>query len=320
MSVQAPTLRAAVAAAIVVGATFGSPAFAAPTAADKESARALALKGDQQFEAGDCKGATESFQQAERLVHSPIHLLYIARCKAKTGRLLEARKIFKEILAETLPPDASAPYKEAFNAAQNGARGEVVDADVRLPTIELVFGAGAAGAAVTIDGTPVAAADLDRPIQLDPGVHTVVATREGARFERTITLKDGGGSQKVEVVLTGAKGTKGTNLVPVVVSFGVGALGLGVGAVTGLMSLGKVRDLETQCPTKRCSPALEDTADSAKTLGTVSTIGFVVGGVGAAAGAALLLFRPVDQKDEKDAGARVRVGLGPGSVFVGGAF
>ena len=79
---------------------------------------------------------------------------------------------------------------------------------------------------------------------------------------------------------------------PGLITIGVGAVGLGIGAVTGALSLSRVSDLEARCGGYHCSPADEADARSAKTLGNVSTAAFVVGGVAAAAGALLLVIRP----------------------------
>ena len=62
--------------------------------------------------------------------------------------------------------------------------------------------------------------------------------------------------------------------------FGVGAVGLTVGSITGAMSLSKVSDLDSKCLNKRCTPSEQSNIDSAKTLGNVSTVAFIVGGVG----------------------------------------
>src|SRR5205814_86585 len=63
-----------------------------------------------------------------------------------------------------------------------------------------------------------------------------------------------------------------------------------IGAVTGIMSLNRVGHLEDACTNKVCSPSQQDTIDAAGTLGTVSTVGFVVGGAGIGTGIVLLLL------------------------------
>jgi hypothetical protein len=68
-----------------------------------------------------------------------------------------------------------------------------------------------------------------------------------------------------------------------------------VGAVTGLLALSKANDVKSRCDAGHCPAEDESKANSAKTLATVSTIGFVVGGVGVGAGAFLLIRRGGDE-------------------------
>lgn len=76
---------------------------------------------------------------------------------------------------------------------------------------------------------------------------------------------------------------------PAIVAFGVGAVGIGVGAVTGALAMSKASSIDKACPDKQCPASEKSDLDSAKTLGTVSTVGFVVGGVGVIAGVVLLV-------------------------------
>ncbi|WP_437587384.1 tetratricopeptide repeat protein [Sorangium sp. So ce1000] len=95
----------------------------------------------------------------------------------------------------------------------------------------------------------------------------------------------------------------GGSLVPAGVAFGLGAVGLGVGAVTGLVSLSQVSDIRSRCEGRRCPADLQDDADAATTLGHVSTVGFVVGAAAAAAGVVLLVIRPGGGSGSEAAGA-----------------
>jgi hypothetical protein len=71
-------------------------------------------------------------------------------------------------------------------------------------------------------------------------------------------------------------------------ALGVGGAGLLVGGITGFLALGKKNDLEG-CVQERCPSSQKDTLDSAKTMATVSTVGFAVGFVGVGVGVVLLL-------------------------------
>jgi tetratricopeptide (TPR) repeat protein len=104
---------------------------------------------------------------------------------------------------------------------------------------------------------------------------------------------------------------------PGFITLGVGAVGLGIGAITGALSLSRVSDLQARCGGYHCRPADESDAQRAKTLGNVSTAAFVVGGVAAAAGALLLVIRPGGAPPPSAPAAAVSgfsVGVGAGRI------
>ncbi|MGH7285170.1 MAG: hypothetical protein ACRELY_26915, partial [Polyangiaceae bacterium] len=67
-------------------------------------------------------------------------------------------------------------------------------------------------------------------------------------------------------------------------------------------------DLLGKCPGGTCPPSQQSSVDGYNTLGLVSTIGFIVGGVGLAGGAVLILTAP-----KSHASARVGQGAGQGA-------
>jgi hypothetical protein len=98
---------------------------------------------------------------------------------------------------------------------------------------------------------------------------------------------------------------------------GVGVGGLAIGAIFGALASSSWSSVTTQCPTfKGCSSAVGNDRDSAATSATVSTVGFIAGGVLAATGLTLFLTAP---KDTAKAGA-VGLEVGPGALLVRGGF
>jgi hypothetical protein len=80
------------------------------------------------------------------------------------------------------------------------------------------------------------------------------------------------------------------------VGLGLGAAGLVMGGVTGGLALSKHASLLKTCPDGHCpkgsEAANESAVNSYKTMGTISTIGFIAGGVLAATGIVLVVTAP----------------------------
>jgi hypothetical protein len=107
-------------------------------------------------------------------------------------------------------------------------------------------------------------------------------------------------------------------VVPTVVALGVGVVGAGVGTFFGLKALGTQSDLDSVCKEKSCPPTANDDISSLKTASTISTVGFIVGGVGLVSAAVLYIAGRPSSKKESASGLRITPTAGPTSVgFVG---
>ncbi|MEP7121383.1 MAG: PEGA domain-containing protein [Byssovorax sp.] len=93
-------------------------------------------------------------------------------------------------------------------------------------------------------------------------------------------------------------------------AFAVGALGLGVGAVAGALALGKIHEVESRCVGFRCPPSERANVSAAGTLGNVSTVGLVVGGIGVAVGSIILVSLRTGATAPGRASAALRLGVG----------
>lgn len=80
---------------------------------------------------------------------------------------------------------------------------------------------------------------------------------------------------------------EGPNRTAVGVAFSVGAAGLAVGSIFGVLALSEASDVKTACETS-CGAAEREAADDATALGWASNIGFGVAIAGAATGVVLL--------------------------------
>lgn len=279
--------------------------------ATRSSARQLGEEGNQLFNRGDYAGALDKYQRAAALVNVPTLGVRIARCLEKLGRLVEASERYLAVTRMPLPAEA----RELHEEAKQQAATERAALLKRIPSV-VVTPKGPGDVQVTIDGKP-----LEKPLYgakraIDPGSHRIEARRGDEVQTKDVTIAEGETS-KVDfefgpepqaapgepVPSSGATpaatpsdqpGESGsTQRTLGYVSLGVGALGLAVGAGAGLIALGEKSDLESSCGSDlQCPPASHDDANGYNRLRTISTVGFVVGGIGAAAGITLLLTAP----------------------------
>lgn len=313
-------------AASLLGAGLFAPAVAADEAADKDRARELIRAALDQLENGDFEAALASAREAEALYHAPVHLEAVGRALEGLGRLAEAADTYERLASEPLPPGTH----EVFLEAQERARERLRELGAKVPSVLLRIHGTADDVQVWVDERelPYARGAARR---VDAGERLLRVTAAGGKsHEQTLSLPAKGGVVVVEVSFDEGSAVDGPDsppraageegsLVPAFVALGVGAVGLGVGGVTGLMSLGKAGDLEDRCPDKQCAPEDQDDFDSATTLGTVSTIGFIVGGVASVAGVVLLVVRPGGD-DARDAGVGAQLKLHAGGIALDGRF
>ena len=118
------------------------------------------------------------------------------------------------------------------------------------------------------------------------------------------------------------------SLLPAGLAFGFGGASLGVGAITGIMAIHEVTELESSCPEHHCHPSFEGDVERAALLGNVSTAAFIVGGAAAAAGVVLLIVRPGEGAAQTprrcaartDWDVRWNVGVGVGQLDIRAEF
>lgn len=312
--------------ALALTASAPAPALAGPTGGKiepKSTARAQADRGYELFEAGEYAEAALSFRLAEVIFHAPTLVFAIARAESKSGHLLEARKLFKQVIAEKIAPSAPAEYL----GAQEASQGELAAVEARIPRLTITVN-GAAGRAfvVHLDDAVLPQSALEQPMDVDPGPHQIVVTPDGGAGEkRAITVAE---SAREAVVIDlppplsrhaaspapGASPSPRDLLKPALISLGVGVAGLGAGAVLGGLTLARASEIRSHCAGDVCPTAQQGAADSARTMATISTVAFVAGGVFAATGVTLLVLRPKAQKPS------VGLALGPGALFAQGAF
>jgi len=312
---------------VALGLSLSTHVYAQGAEADKATARALAIDAHKALDAGDYVRAADLFERAERLYHAPTLLLGLGRAYVHLGKYVEAMESFNKIIREKVGANAT----EAFVRAQEDARREVVGLDEKIGWVTISV-TGPSEPEVKLDGAAVSVASLGVKRAANPGDHVLEISADGyLPAKRSFSIQPGA-TEEVALAMepapepvggdggtppvgapdtgTGALGIAGW------VAIGVGGAGLVLGAVTGGLAIGKHGELSDNCPNGICATSQQDTLDSYQTLGTISTVGFIAGGVLAATGVVLVLVAPSGGEHAGDSamGPTLRARIGPGSV------
>ena len=344
-------LRASLAFAIVAAlscplVTTGTARAQAVDDSTRNTARDLAAQGKAAFTAGDMEKARDLWRRAYALVPAPTIAMYEGRALVKLNRFVEAEEAYMRAVRTKL--DADAP--EQFQSAVDTAEAELLALRPLIPKV-LIRATGPGGSdpglKLTIDGKPVKNAVLGVEMPIDPGTHGVVATAQGGvPATQSFTIAE---KEHKEVVIDVPRGSDARvsapsaldvtamdgNAAPMtaespahdgstqrtigIAVAGAGVAGLAVGVITGFMAGSKHSDAETGCPERTCVAGTEgaDSLDSFHSLRTVSTVGYVVGGLALAGGAVLYFTAP---RGGTSTAGSVRAFIGANRVGVAGAF
>jgi hypothetical protein len=332
--------RCILAALVLASVSLASPAFA-QSDADKATARELAKEGAEAIEKKEFAMALDRFTRANALFHAPTLVLGIARAQVGLGKLVAAQENYHLILREGVP--ANAP--EAFVQAINDAKKELAALAPQVPWVIVMIDGpkDPRDVKVKLDSEDVPPAAIGVRRAIDPGEHTIRAEAKGfVTAEKKFTVA-AGMTETIDVALApvplvrhpkdtarpeapASEGLFPHQYAVGIVALGIGSAGLVVGTVTGLLALDKHSDLEgAGCNDVGCPSAQKEALDSYHTLGTLSTVGFIAGGVGAAVGVVLVATAPKSPKKAgpeatKSSGVRVSPFIGVGQVGLTGRF
>jgi hypothetical protein len=321
---------------LLVGSLLArSAAGQAGQGADPAAADALFQKGREAAEKSEWAIACPKFAESQRLDPAAGTLLNLADCEEHLGRFASANEHFKMAL-EMLP---AGDDRIAFTKQRIAAVDKVV------PHLTLIAPPDfPADARVMRDDVQLGVASFGLALPVNPGPHAIVVTAPGHAEKRmSINLR---ASEAETVPLRVGEALPGPPAVPTSPSHAgegtarsgggearsagfvlgaAGLAGLGVGAVTGLLVLGKksIVDDPSHCdPTTHvCDTTGLAAASSGKTLSTVSTVAFVAGGALLVTGAVLVLLSGNGgaSPNASSAGSATTTFLGPEMYGGGGA-
>lgn len=273
--------------AIVLGST--SLAYAGPSPKDKTQAATLTAKAR-------TAGTAKKYDEAIGLLREAIALdptsqrkLDLAKLLVTQNQLVEASQLLNGIVN-----DAALPANEKW--AKDSAKKQLATFETRIPWLT-VHVTGPSKARVEVDGHEV---EAEQEAPVDPGKHTIGVDADGYESADTSVTVGDGEHKQVTIDLTPSPTKKeapkvtssGGTKWPAIASFVVGAAGIGVGAAFGVMAFDETNKAKAYCDENGVCPNKPEVIDARNTAianGNVSTVGFVIGGVGVAAGVVLLL-------------------------------
>ncbi len=310
----------------------------AAAAQDAKGGSVLAYDEAQKLMAeGKIGEACPKYAESQRLDPQLGTLFHLADCLEKNGQTASAWASFRE--AVDIAKKLGDPRKEL------GER-HIAALVPKLSRLQINVAEGAE-IHVERDAVTVGKALFGAPVPMDPGPHTITASAPGKRTwtSKIVIPADGSITMVTVPELTAEVSTSPesseTSLAPTarpttaaghtqsersglkrrwpaIAAAGVGLTGVAVGSVFGLRSMSKHDAVEEHCGASTCRDQTGvDLSDEAIAAGNISTIGFIVGGVGLAAGAVLWFTLPSGPNEE---GARLDVGISRGSATVRGAF
>jgi hypothetical protein len=330
-----------------VAALLATSVFAtrvhAQEAGNKAAAEALFDEARRLMADGHYAQACSKFEASQALDAGVGTLLNLADCYEKSGKTASAWAQFRETI--------SAARRSGSLERERIARQHVDALEPKLSYLTIVTWKGQE-VNVTRDGVAVDSAVLGTAIPVDPGTHVISAAAPGKRSWST-TIKIGEQADRVSVsvpILPDEPNLASTaplanELQPppsaaapanpsnpgsaqrwlAIIAAGVGVAGIATGTVFGIQAASSWSDAKSNCnPYPYCGGAGQRLAKDAKNSGTISTIGFVAGGVGLAAGVLLWFTAPPRATETRpiarDASEPLAFDLGPGAVQMRGRF
>lgn len=309
---------------------------AAQESAAKASAVQLFDEADALMAQGNVAAACPKYAASMKLDPQLGALLHLADCYAKNGQLASAWGSFREAeeIARNRGDERAALAKEqaALLEPRLSRLTVVVPAEASLPGLE-----------VRVDGAPIMQGAWSVATPIDSGSHGIEARAPGYDAWST-SIDVTGEAQQVKVqipILTqvapvpagDARGaaplrvqvddTGSTIRTLGWVGAGVGLVSLGVGTVFLVQKNSKLDERQRVCPiltAEECDPDEERQYNSlgndANTAGTLSTVGFVAGGVLLAGGVAAIVLAP--KPTARAESAWVLPALAPGTLGLSG--
>jgi hypothetical protein len=276
--------------------------------------------------------------------HAPTTLERLGECQVQLGKLVVGTETLRRVVRETLPPNSP----PAFVASQERARQILAEATPKLAQLKIAVAVPAdAEFSVTVDGETVPGANLNVNRPMDPGEHVIEASGPRLLPSKTKVKLQPGGSDSVALTLqldpnarptpppatltlTPPSGLTTSPLSPTpqpspnhaaaYAALAVGGVGVVIGTIFGITAISAKSSLDSACNNKVCPSTQQDSLDSAKTKGNISTVAFIVGGLGVGLGATLYLTNAFSGTSSSSSAVTVQPYVSAGGAGLTGAF
>ncbi|MFO0759670.1 MAG: hypothetical protein U0359_24490 [Byssovorax sp.] len=330
-------------------------AMADPSAEDKLTAKALFEAAQELRKEGKFEDACPKLAESQRLDPSMGTEFYLADCHERVGKIASAWIYYEEVAG--LAHASGLKDREAF------ARKRADALKPRIPKLMIEVAEQARGGGPLIlkrDQVEVSRHQIEMPIPMDPGTHTISAEAKGKkRWSETVDVKEGA-TTTVRVPPLEDEGAPSTpppaprpaptlTTVPsagppmnnppparstmptpvpapaerqagsslktagfIVGAAGIAGLGVGFGLGGLAMTKNDASNESGRCnELNQCTQEGKELRNESLQAATVSTVGFVAGGVLLAGGVVMILVAPSSQN-------KVGLSLGPQSASVVG--
>jgi serine/threonine-protein kinase len=266
--------------------------------------------------------------------------LHLGHCYEKLGEYAAAYKTFQaaaELAALRNQQGVSEPREKI-------ARERASKLEGRLSLLELRPADSFAELTVTLDGVPIDRAQWNRPFPIAPGDHVLRASAPGRsaweqpfkigapakrgiaipmlKREATRTEQPPAAAPAAALVVPTTRERRSSGSLQRIagyVALGTGAVGLGLGALFGLLRTSKVSELAGDCDLDLgiCAIArgdqvarqrIESLHSQASTFATGANIAWIAGGIAVASGVVLILTTPQEDKPT------LTLGIAPGGL------
>jgi hypothetical protein len=312
-------MRLAMGVFALAGVVGSATVAYAQGASSDAAATALFDEGRKLMEQHRWSEACPKLAESQRLAPSGGTLLNLAECYEHAGQTASAWVAWKDAAAR-----ANAVGKKDVEQRASG-RAAALERSLARLTIAVDKASDVDGLQIKRDGVALGHAEFGMPIPVDPGKHVIEATAPMKKpfsasvdvaakqtdAQITVTLADEDAPKPTPVAETTpgvrpiepptpeqpvqAQSSWSGQKTAAVVALGVGVAGVAVGTIFGLVAKSKNDDAlkPENCRTPSyCTAAGLSLTSDAKNAATLSTVGFVAGGVGVAAGAVLWLLAP----------------------------